>query len=190
MDRVILLYMIERPIFSVSFIISSVPLWFAIVYPIEKSLDIVFGILFILLVLLSKIYIQAEPTGVNPFLLLFNTIIRSAINVSLQISLLFVIVILMVFWLIEDITVVAIFSFIGVALIFSIIVFGRSNNLQMILGFRTVRDSRRNLLMGLFYNLLWIVILFTDDSLLIVMGVVIAIYFHYKDFSKEMESIV
>lgn len=184
MRKEFILYLIDRPVLTISLIFSSIPLWFSIFYAIYKEYDIVVTLLGISIIFLSKIHIYSEQSGVNPFMVALNTFIKIVTGFVFQIvGILFLIIFSISLAIGEENIAMAV----GILLIVVFIVMFLSLNggvLAKLWGIR-VLDERRGVLTSIFYNLMWILIFFNDDPIMFFIGLIISISININLFFKR-----
>lgn len=189
MIRQIFGYMVERPLYFVSFLVSMVPLWFPFLLIIYRNFDIFSGMVLFFLIICSKIYIETEITGENPFSLLFYTILRMGASLSLQISAIFLMILLAVAVLLEEKTFLFIVSILTILVFISLFLLDGKSNMERLWGYRELKGERLGIISRIFYQIIWLIIIFKYDYYVILLGLVLSFYFHMKGFLKKFDTV-
>ncbi len=185
MRREFLLYLIDRPILTVSLLFSSMPLWFVLLYAIYKEYDVIFTLLGLLVVFLSKINSYTDPVGLNPFLVALNTFIKMVSGFVFQIAILIFLIGLSILMAIGETEIAAV---VGILLLIVIVVMFLTLNgriLARLWGIR-VLDENRGVLLSIFYNLMWVIVFFNDDPVMFVFALLISFYINLSGFYKRV----
>jgi len=189
MRKEYIFYLIERPFFTISFILSAIPILYVVFYAINKELDLLATFIFITILFLAKVDIYADSFKMNPFLLLLNTFIKRVTNFALSLAFFVFVVFLTFFIAIKESTIVIVIGILLMAILVVIIIFGSGSLLRKLLGIMTV-EERRSIIGSIFYNMLWVLVLITDDIFMFILGLLISIYWNmileFKNISKGL----
>lgn len=182
-------YLLERPLYFLSFLISMIPLWFPILLIFYRDFDLLLGITTFFMIICSKIYLETEITGGNPFSNLLYTISRMVVSISLQLVIIFLMILLLISLTFGDTKFVSVIFFLILIVIISLFLFGSDRYLERVWGYRGLKGDSMGVITKIFYQLIWLIIMFSNDYTVISLGLLLSLYFHTKDFMKRFSSV-
>ncbi|MGB9730637.1 MULTISPECIES: hypothetical protein [Calditerrivibrio] len=189
MRREDFLYLMDKPLLTISLLFSSIPIWFVIVFAIFREIDLISTLIFLFILFFCKIYTFTESHDLNPFSVAFNTFVKNVVSISLQITLSFFIIILSILMAIGEKNAAIIITFILVALICVMIFIGNGRLLYKIWKINTVVEVR-GLISSMIYNLMWFFILLNEDIVIFILGMIIAVYWNTHLYFKRSSNYV
>lgn len=178
-------YLLNKPLYFVTFILSMVPLWFAVLFPIANEFDLITGGLFFLLIFASKVNVETELLDANPFSAMVTTLLKMSVSISIQVTIVVLLFILGIAILLQVKTAVVVVSIFILLAIMALFVFGRSITIQKLWGYYTIESRKAGFFSELWYQLIWVVILFTNDKITVMLGLILSFYFYMKHVSKR-----
>lgn len=189
MDRVLLGYMIDKPLFLLSYIFSMIPIWFVILLPVYKDFNIIDAAILLVIVISSRVYIDAEVFDFNPFKILINTVIKMTVSMAIQISILFLSILMIIGIALEEDSFVLIILILITISLFALFITGRDTTIKRIWGVDVISSDNFGFVAGIIYQVIWVIIFFSNDLFLITSGVILALIVYHKKFLKRFQSV-
>jgi len=183
------LYLVDKPLLTVSLLFSSIPIWFVIFFAIYRGIDLISTLIFLFILFLCRIHIFTESQNLNPFSVAFNTFVKNVISISLQITLSFFIIILSIVMMIGEKNAAIVFTLITIAIIVVMIFIGNGRLLYKQWKVYTIGEGR-GLISSIIYNLIWLTIFLNEDIIIFAIGMIISVYWNIYLYFKRSSNYV
>jgi len=188
-SQVLLKYMIDSPIFFISFFIGKIPLWILIYLVFMGKISMLMFFLLGTLIYLSRSYFDVEIFGVYPIYAIFASIFYSIYKPILSVSVILIILLgINYFILTQNFFVLLISAIAAGVFLVGMTFFFRKDYFDALWRIKNAPQINTTLLRAFFIDILWLITITTPITLSVV-GLLIIYFLEFSSLLQEFDGL-